>query len=277
MKSIRLSLMVYFLGLLAVALFAASLLVYNIAERTLEAKREAMAQLIQTQYNGRCRDAREKLDDGLREQAQYLARLVQVQFDRPRPDIQPFFVFGLLSSSLSPNGYVLAPTWIAEVARGKRPEPPIPPEQPGSVYLAFRQNLPSHLVPGFRPKLKFDALWLPSDAQVADYYQIDSPQSESYHSRSMGDRSFPLDASAIDPNEMFHWVFDNTVLEPNTPVRRVVLQASGVDTLWPQRRGRPPAPRGRPWSDRAAPRRHGGTAPSGRGFRRLHKDAQGTR
>ncbi len=47
MKSIRLSLLVYFLGLLAVALFAASLLVYNTAEQTLEAKRVAMAQLIQ--------------------------------------------------------------------------------------------------------------------------------------------------------------------------------------------------------------------------------------
>ena len=41
MKSIRLSLMVYFLALLAVALFVASLLVYRTAERTLEAKRQA--------------------------------------------------------------------------------------------------------------------------------------------------------------------------------------------------------------------------------------------
>jgi hypothetical protein len=50
MKSIRLSLMVYFLGLLAVALLAALLLVYRNAERTLAAKQQAMEQLIQAQY-----------------------------------------------------------------------------------------------------------------------------------------------------------------------------------------------------------------------------------
>jgi signal transduction histidine kinase len=243
MKSIRLSLLVYFLGLLAVALFAASLLVYRTAKRTLEDKREAMEQLIQTQYNERCRDAREKLDDGLREQAQSLARLVQVQL-RFRPDIQPVFMLGLWSSSLSPNGYVLAPTWIAEAARGPRPEPLKPPEPPSPVYLAFRQKLPYHLLPGYK-EIKLDELKLPSDAQAADYFQIDSPQSESYHSRSMGDRSFPLDTSVIDPDEIFHWVFDNTVLEPNTPVRRVVLQASGVDTVWPPRRGRSTPPQSR--------------------------------
>jgi heavy metal sensor kinase len=254
MKSIRLSLLVYFLGLLAVALFAASLLVYNIAERTLEAKREAMAQLIQTQYNERCRDGREKLDDGLREQAQSLARLVQVQYDRPRPDIQPFFVLGLLSSSLNPNGYALAPTWVAEAARGPRLEPLAPPEPPGPVYLAFRSKLPPHLVPGFRQQIKFDALLLPSDAQVADYFQIDSPPSTSYHSPSMGDRSFPLDVSAMDPDEVIHWQFDNTVLEPNTPVRRVVLQASGVGTLWPPRRGRLPPPQTRTQSAPSQPK-----------------------
>ena len=47
MNSIRLALMVCFLGLLAVALLTASLLVYRNAEQTLESKQHAMGQLIE--------------------------------------------------------------------------------------------------------------------------------------------------------------------------------------------------------------------------------------
>ena len=82
MKSIRLSLMICFLGLLAVALLASSLLVYGNAEQTSEAERQAMEQLIQTRYEERCRREEAKLDADLLAQAQSLAQLVQVQTER---------------------------------------------------------------------------------------------------------------------------------------------------------------------------------------------------
>src|SRR5262249_5750790 len=115
MKSIRLSLMVYFLGLLAVALLAASLLVYRNAERTLAAKQQAMEQLIQTRYEEGCRREEAKLDADLRSQAQSLAQLVQVQTERYWTNlVQPVFLLGLASSNGIPSGYALAPVWLAE-------------------------------------------------------------------------------------------------------------------------------------------------------------------
>src|SRR5262249_50863892 len=82
MRSIRLSLMVYFLGLLAVALGVASVLVYRTASQTLEAKRRATAQLIDAQYEEKCSQEKARLDKELLFQARTLASLTQFQFDR---------------------------------------------------------------------------------------------------------------------------------------------------------------------------------------------------
>ena len=50
LPSIRLSLVLYFLGLLMVALGVASLLVYRSAQSTLEEKERATAQLIEAKF-----------------------------------------------------------------------------------------------------------------------------------------------------------------------------------------------------------------------------------
>ncbi|HEY7313091.1 MAG TPA: ATP-binding protein [Gemmataceae bacterium] len=242
MRSIRLSLMVCFLGLLAVALTTASLLVYRNAE---QAARQAIGdteQRIEAQYRERCEKEKARLDADLLAQAQSLTRLVQVQLERYRPDLQPALRLGVLTSSLSPNGYLLAPTWIAEGERGPRSEPP------GEVYMEFRRALPpSSRQPGIRQQIKFDELDLPNDVHVSDYFfQIDSPPSKSYYSRSLGEHSFRLNTSAFEPDQVVHWIFDDTKLGTDTPVRRVVFKASGVGTVFAPRgpRGsRDPPPR----------------------------------
>ncbi len=160
--------------------------------------------------------------------------------------IQPLFLLGLLSSNLSANGYALAPMWLAEGMPPPRPEPSQRFDLvPRNVYHDFRQHLPADI---FR-QIKFDELWLPGDGQVADYYQIDSPPSKSHHSRSMSDRTFQLDLSAFDPKGVFQVLYDNPVLAPDTPVRRVVLMATSVGQVnrWggplPPRETLPAAPR----------------------------------
>jgi heavy metal sensor kinase len=231
MKSIRLSLLVYFLGLLAVALAAASLLVYRNAQQTLQAKQRAMEQLIDAQYKDSRRKEEEQLDANLLAQAQSLARLVQVQIEWIRSDfVPPLFLLGLLSSSLNPSGYALAPIWIEEGMPPPRVELPERPEPPNPLYQDVRRHIPPST------KLKLNELLLPRDG----YFQIDSPLSESYHSPSMTDRTFPLDASAFQPDQVVHWAFDDTKLDPNTPVRRVVLKASGVSTVFSRGPRRPP-------------------------------------
>ena len=64
MKSIRLSLLVYFLGLLAVALGTASLLAYETARR-LETARAAKEEPIRHQYRERCQEDEKALDKEL--------------------------------------------------------------------------------------------------------------------------------------------------------------------------------------------------------------------
>jgi signal transduction histidine kinase len=245
MKSIRLSLMVYFLVLLAVALTVASLLVFRTAEQTLQAKRQATEQLIQAQYRERCREEEARFDDALREQAQSLARFVQVQFDSDRVETRSRYLslhaLGLLSSSLSPNGYVLAPTWIAEGAPGKRlpleerfsPERRPPGERPprrgpwlSRVFLEFHHKKFWDLT------LREDRLLFPGDGLVCDYFQIDSPSGNPYHSPSMAGRSFALDPRVFAADRLVDWVFEDTILSPDTRVRRVVLKTSGVDVVW---------------------------------------------
>jgi heavy metal sensor kinase len=240
MKSIRLSLLVYFLGLLAVALTVASLLVSRTAEQTLQAKRQATEQLILAQYRERCREEESRLDDALLFQAQSLARLVQVQIDWSRADLQPLYLLGVLSAGLAPSGYVLAPAWIAEGAaamRGPRPlrgEPPPRLEPPSPVYLAFL----FHSWTGVKLK---DEVLLPGDGQMCDYFQIDAPPGKSYHSPSLGTRSFPLDTSVFATDQLFHWIFDDTMLDANHPLRRVVLKASRLE-MTSIRSGRPGNP-----------------------------------
>ena len=76
MRSIRLSLMVYFLGLLTVALGVALFLVYRTAQRSLKEKEVAARKLIEAKYRERSDEEKKRLDDALLTQAQMLARFV---------------------------------------------------------------------------------------------------------------------------------------------------------------------------------------------------------
>src|SRR6516162_1615334 len=81
MRSIRLSLLVYFLGLLGLALGTVSLLVYRTAERTLAEKKIATKELIERQFKDMCNQERTRLDDALLADAKALARHAQIHFD----------------------------------------------------------------------------------------------------------------------------------------------------------------------------------------------------
>src|SRR5262245_46433223 len=92
LRSIRLSLTVYFLALLAVALGAASLVVYRTTksslqarqratEELLRAKRTTTAKLLQAKNKQDRETEKARLDAALLSQARTLAGLVQFQFD----------------------------------------------------------------------------------------------------------------------------------------------------------------------------------------------------
>ena len=202
MRSIRLSLMVYFLGLLAVALAAASVLVYQTAGQTLREKQEATGQLIQAQYEESCKEEQARIDDGLLAEAQTLARLAQFQFDWSRLRHRELNVLGLLAVAPAPNAYALVPSWAGQGLHGP------------FFFELHRRNLGEITFDGT------DVLEQASDK----YFQIDSAWGASYRSQSLGDRSFPVGPDAFAADQGPSWEFSDYPLGPDAPVRRVVLK-----------------------------------------------------
>ncbi len=203
MKSIRLSLLLYFLGLLALAIGTASVLAYQTAQRTLEEKKAATQELIEAQYQERCRQEERRLDESLRLQAEGLAKMVRIHIKFTGFRSKPEYLLGLLSSSLAPSGYVLAPTWLAEAI------PFIP-----------------------RISLREDDFSDHEQKERVDYFQVDTPWTgSSYHSASLSSDRFPLDRKGFAPDKMLHSEIDKVTLPSGKVVRRLVLKTSSAPNV----------------------------------------------
>src|SRR5262245_41759799 len=116
MRSIRLSLIVYFLLLLAAALGAVSILVYRITAQVLSDKQEATRQLLLTQHDERRKDELKKTDDDLLSHATLLLNLARSQYDTDRtfPLKNGFTSLGILNTALLPQAHLTTPLWVGE-------------------------------------------------------------------------------------------------------------------------------------------------------------------
>jgi two-component system, OmpR family, heavy metal sensor histidine kinase CusS len=211
MRSIRLSLTVYFLGLLGLALGAASVLVYQTAEQTLESKKKATALLIEAQYKERCKAEEKRLDDDLLAQAQTLARVAHFGFDWKRRHHE-LNALGLLAAATAPNAYALAPSWVGQGVHSQ---------------YSFELNRK-------KGEITFD------DREVLEqvsryYFQIDSVWGASERSRSLGDHSFPVDLEAFTMEQGAPWQASDYALETVGTGRRVALKTSVPITPPPPR------------------------------------------
>ncbi len=92
MKSIRLSLVVYFLALIAVALGGVSWLAYQTTATTMQEKQASTERLIDEQFKAQCQEVRTALDRRILRQAQLLA-------SKARANLVPNPVFYLASAS----------------------------------------------------------------------------------------------------------------------------------------------------------------------------------
>lgn len=234
MRSIRLSLIVYFMTILGVALGFVSFLVYQTADQVLLAKQEATAALIETQFQDSCQKEYAKLDDALLYQARTLARLAQFQY-RFVPYRRQLAGFGPLTSVAVPGGQFSTVLWIAQASRGKF-----------SDELLRRQTT----------RIKFDEKEIIQhvDGEVAEYFQIKSPLGPSYKSKSLGRRSLPDGPDLLTQDPGLDWEYDVVTLMPGKQVRRVTLSVPANRQVWWA--AAPPHPRGewgRGW-DRGSPR-----------------------
>jgi two-component system, OmpR family, heavy metal sensor histidine kinase CusS len=219
MRSIGLSLMVYFLGLLAVALGVASLIGYETSKQTLESKKDATAQLIEAQYLERRRAEEKQLDDDLLDQAQTLARVAHIQFDRARFGNHALNALGVLAVGTAPNAYVLTPSWAGQGVRGQfsfelyRPSFDVNRKSFGEITLDDREIL----------------------EQVSRFYfQIDS-WGASQRSRSLGAQHLPVDPDAFTAEPGSPWKAADYDMALVGALRLVTLKTSVPITPFPQR------------------------------------------
>jgi heavy metal sensor kinase len=231
--SIRLSLTVWFLVLLAAALGGASWFGYATASQTLREKRAAAAELVRARYEERCRQDREHLDKALLDEAQTLTRLTQFQLQFDLNRVRWLNGAGLVTAGLLPSGVAAVPVWLVSSQRG-----PVSFELYRSSIAEIRLN-------------ESDLLHV-ADGQVGEYFEIDTSWGSSFHSQALGNRSLRLDPMAFAEDSGVSWRFDDTRIEPDgIPVRRVVLRTSMARVV------PPPPPPGERRPEPAEPRRRG--------------------
>lgn len=206
MRSIRLSLVVYFLALVALALGATSALAYWTTAGIVEQRKQDNRKLFCTQYERRCGREKSKLDKTLLVQARTLASLDQLQFQCNRFRMPTLAPLGLLSAPLNPSGYALAPLWAYE----------------GTP----RNTLSTQIYRVTGTEIQFNEAELPpsdGDTHAAEFFQINSDCGNVWRSRSMEDFYFPVDNDVFDKMAFLDYKFDDVELRPGLTVRRVTL------------------------------------------------------
>src|SRR5262245_16340185 len=109
MNSIRLSLIVYFLVLIAMALGGVSMLVYQTVSNTLKDKQAKTQELLDTQFQAQCQQARLTLDRKIHLQAQRLAsKAITVQVQK-----EVFFLVSATGIGSGSNSRLAAPLLLA--------------------------------------------------------------------------------------------------------------------------------------------------------------------
>jgi heavy metal sensor kinase len=117
MRSIRLSLIMYFLVLLTLALGGVAWFVNETTARTLQGRQASTRALIESQYQYQCREIRTALDLRILRQAQALARKA-----RFRDHLEQLYPIGLMATPLQLQGYLNVPLWLATARRLTPPE-----------------------------------------------------------------------------------------------------------------------------------------------------------
>jgi signal transduction histidine kinase len=242
MRSIRLSLVVYFLGLVGVALGVASLLVYGIAQRTLRDKEEAAGKLIDARYEERRREAEKRLNNRLFNHAKALAGRVRPRprWDRFHHNGQPHFTLygrlGLLTGYVGPHSHTIAP-WLVWWIQSYQYRPEGGRFRGRPVMLPIQTQLWHHDLIELR--LGQDVALPPED----DLPRISALIETNHWGRALqvGDKLHLPSEADFAPNERLTWDIADYRLPDGVPVRKVRFRSRISLQDWPER---PPGPGG---------------------------------
>ena len=276
MKSIRLSLTVYFLVLLAVALGTASLLVYRTAksslqarqhgtEELLKAKKATAVALLESKHRQEIDRTEKDLDGALLSQARTLAGLAQFEVNWPKFPGRPYNFVGALGAATVPNGHLFIPLWVAE---GEPRQGPRGWGRHESVSNEIYARLVSRFLnsKSLKTEIKLTSTDLLDhvDEQVAEFFQINSAWGSAYYSQKMDGRSFDFDPAVFKGGKAVEQSCGDAQLGPHLKVRRAIFKApaarhvpfGGLPRIRPGHRRGPDAKRGpgpKHGPDRGAP------------------------
>ncbi|MFQ3594006.1 MAG: ATP-binding protein [Gemmataceae bacterium] len=253
MRSIRWCLVVYFVGLLSLALGGASWLVYHSARATLEDKQSAVLDLLKNRYETRCSEERDSLDQALLQQALALAGRVQIEVDWSSARYRSYHVLGFLTAPGMPYGPLTTLPWLCQMPHRLTPRP-----SPGMLAAWEIWKLG-----GVSVKLNESELIVPTTPLEDQlFYQIDTnePFARPLRSSSLLDASFPVSEHFAE-DRAFYWESDTLSLWPGEEVRRVRVKTSSARRRFvPLVRNRdteprvgPPAPASRPSAEPRPP------------------------
>jgi signal transduction histidine kinase len=241
MKSIRLSLIVYFLLLLAVGLGAAFLLAYDSAAGSLLAKQRVSIERLNSQFEADQARIGKQFDDDLRTQAFDMAKTMALQNQWTRPSFLRITPIALIGQ---PQAHLAAPIWIAEATRGRID--PATRRNDSPLNLSMTTRLLS--------EVSFSEIDLPHapDLGEHEFYQINAEWSPPWHSRSLGAMQLPYDANEFANKDLYYSQVDDIALASDLRVRRVQLKVPAARFLPPRtargnasggsRGGSPPVP-----------------------------------
>lgn len=219
MKSIRLSLMIYFLLLLAVALGAVSTLLFQRTRAELLEKQQATQALLQQRFHDQSEDLRDKFDKELLFRAYTLAGVARMHLQFGRWRAQPYMGLGVLSTIASPHGDLASLLNIAQAA------------ERGPLARRTERLLMAQI------EFREEDLKQFSDTQKSEYYQITTDGGGAWRSRSMEDCSFPYNPGIVNAMPLYEPRFTDVELQPGHIVRMVSLRAPVSRFYYP------PAPR----------------------------------
>jgi signal transduction histidine kinase len=236
MRSIRRSMTVYMLVLLAATLGVAWVVIDQVTARALAAREAAVADKINATYQERCRNERERIDQALLQQAKDLGNAMHLHAE---PWFRAEFAkFGIQAAS-------------AQLIFGPAPAPGLSPNLMTSVawtaygYAPPSPNRPAAWWFGYLFRQYFASLPLPEEYirhvddedGSSDYYQINTQAGREWFSKSLAGRKLPFDhkefdARAADPGRqvdtqgLIDWTIGYTTLGPDqVRVRRVLYKA----------------------------------------------------
>jgi signal transduction histidine kinase len=231
MKSIRHTLIVYFLVLVTGALAAVSWSSYRTTAQALRQRQNDSQKLILQQCQAHCDQVRDELDRRLLLQAWTMARMRLVT-----PHYEATFALNAILAAPMPQGFVTAAAWSPYIKPNVPPKdgmPPTPiyrpmwavpesknPESAREFFALFSKAFPRHR---HLESSQF-VVANPDSDHPQEYFQTYGADGHPFErSASMGDTWFTLDKDLREKTTLFSHHFDEVEIRPGVKVRRVTL------------------------------------------------------